>query len=177
MEKETGTRVSKRAAYAGEDCGGMMRRCRLGSGGRRSDRQSGDTMRPIYALLLSLMLAGCAASSHIVTGTKRSPIDPAQVRLYSQPPAKFEEVAIIEASSRNSWAIGDQGKIDVVVERLKEQAAQLGANGVLLQMTGTESTGGVVTGFSSGSKPTFGTGIYTQALHKVGKALAIYVPK
>jgi hypothetical protein len=133
-------------------------------------------MRPIFALLLSLMLAGCAgSSSHIVIGTKRPQIDPSQVKLYWKPPAKFEEVAIIEASSRNSFAIGDQGKVNVVVERLKELAAQLGANGVLLQMTGSESAGGVVTGFSSGSNPTFGTGIYTQATHKVGKGLAIHV--
>jgi hypothetical protein len=134
-------------------------------------------MYKFVAVIIATLLAGCAASSHILTGTKREPINPAQVKLYSQPPSKFEEVAIIEASSRNSWAISDQGKIDVVVERLKEQAAQLGANGVLLQMTGTESTGGVVTGFSGGSNPTFGTGIYTQALHKVGKALAIHVPQ
>lgn len=132
-------------------------------------------MRSICALFIAFVLVGCAASSHILTGTQRPPIDPAKVKLYSQPPAKFEEVAIIEASSRSSWAVTDQGKVDVVIERLKEQAAQLGANGVLLQMTGSESVGGVVTGFASGSNPTFGTGIYTQAIHKVGKALAIHV--
>lgn len=132
-------------------------------------------MKQICALFTALLLAGCAASSHILTGQKRPPIDQSQVKLYSRPPAKFEEVAIIEASSRNSWAVTDQGKVDVVIERLKEQAAQLGANGVLVQMTGSESVGGVVTGFSSGSNPSFGTGIYTQALHKVGKALAIHV--
>jgi hypothetical protein len=132
-------------------------------------------MRPIYSLIVVLLLAGCAASSHILTGTKRPPIDPAQVKLYSQPPVKYEEVAIIEASSRNSFAIGDQGKVNVVIERLKAEAAQLGANGVLLQMTGSETVGGVVTGFSGGSNPSFGTGIYTQALHKTGRALAIQV--
>ena len=132
-------------------------------------------MKNACALLVAFVLAGCAASSHILTGQKRPAIEPAQVKLYSKPPAKFEEVAIIEASSRNSWAVTDQGKVDVVVERLKEQAAQLGANGVLLQMTGSESVGGIVTGFASGSNPTFGTGIYTQAIHKVGRALAIYV--
>ena len=132
-------------------------------------------MRNALAALAVIAIAGCAASSHIVTGQKRPAIDPAQVKLYSQPPAKFEEVAIIEASSRNSWAVGDQGKVDVVIERLKEEAAQLGANGVLLQMTGSESAGGVVTGLASGTNPTFQTGIYTQAVHKVGRALAIYV--
>ena len=132
-------------------------------------------MRHTFVVLIALVMAGCAASSHILTGQKRPAIEPAQVKLYSKPPAKFEEVAIIEASSRNSWAVTDQGKVDVVIERLKDQAAQLGANGVLLQMTGSESVGGVVTGFAGGTNPTFGTGIYTQVIHKVGRALAIHV--
>ena len=67
-------------------------------------------------------------------------------------------------------------KIDTVIERLREQGVEFGANGVLLQKTGSDTTGDVVTGFSRGSNPTFGTGIYTQAIHKVGKALAIHVP-
>ena len=62
-----------------------------------------------------------------------------------------------------------------MIERLKEEAAKLGANGVLLQITGSESTGGVVTGVAGGSNPTFGTGIYASVMHKTGRALAIYV--
>ena len=119
-------------------------------------------MRVFLALASVVLLVSCA-SSHIITGKQRPPIDPAQVKLYSTAPAKFEEVAIIEASSKSSWAISDQGKIDVVIRRLKEEAAKLGANGVLLQMTGSESTGGVVTGFSTCSR------------HKTGRALAIYL--
>jgi len=133
-------------------------------------------MRTALAVSIALFLVACA-SSHIITGTPRQPIDPVQVKLYSSAPAKFEEIAIIEASSKSSWAFTDQQKINVVVERLKDEAAKLGANGVLLQMTGSESTGGVVTGFSSGSNPSFGTGIYASAMHKFGKALAIHVPQ
>lgn len=132
--------------------------------------------RIIVALVSLGLLVGCAASSHIVTGKTRPPIDPSHVRLYNHPPAKYEEIAIVEASSRNSWAISDQGKIDAVVARLKAEAAKLGANGVLLQTTGSESTGGVVVGGATGGNPSFGTGIYTSALHKTGRALAIFVP-
>ena len=131
-------------------------------------------MRTALTVSIVLFLTACA-SSHIITGTPRPPIEPAQVTLYSSVPAKFEEIAIIEASSKSSWAFTDQQKINVVIERLKEEAAKLGANGVLLQVTGTESTGGVMTGFASGSNPTFGTGIYASAMHKTGRALAIHV--
>jgi hypothetical protein len=133
-------------------------------------------LRTLLALATAFLLSSCA-SSHIITGKPRPPIDPAQVKLYSTAPAKYDEIAIIEASSKSSWSITDQGKIDVVIERLKEEAAKLGANGVLLQMTGSESAGGVMTGFASGSNPTVGTGIYASAMHKVGRALAIHVER
>jgi hypothetical protein len=132
-------------------------------------------MRTALTVSIVIFLAACA-SSHIITGTPRPPIEPTQVKLYSSAPAKFEEIAIIEASSKSSWAFTDQQKVNVVIERLKEEAAKLGANGVLLQMTGSESAGGVVTGVSGGSNPAFGTGIYTSVMHKVGRALAIHVP-
>ena len=134
-------------------------------------------MRKLLVWFTTLaLLAGCANSSHIITGQTRPPIDPSQVRLYDRPPTKYEEIAIIDASSRGSFAIGDQAKIDTVVARLKEQAAQLGANGVLLQGTGNESGGGVVIGGTTGTNPSFGTGIYSEAFQKTGRALAIYVP-
>lgn len=132
-------------------------------------------MRLLCSLLLVVFLAACA-SSHIITGKTRPPIPPEQVRIYSAPPSGFEEIALIESSSRGSFSISDQGKTDTVIERLKEEAGKLGANGVLLELTGSESSGGVMTGVSSGgANARYGTGIYTQALHKVGKGRAIYV--
>jgi len=136
-----------------------------------------DIRRVGIICLLALLLPGCMASSHILVGEKRAPIDPAQVKLYVSPPAHFEEIAIIDASSKNSFAVSDQGKTDVVIERLKAEAASLGANGVLIQATGSESTGGAVVGTTSGANPSFGTGIYASVMHMVGHALAIYVPE
>lgn len=121
--------------------------------------------------LILVLLAGCA-SSHIVTGTKRPPIPVAQVKIYSLPPANFEEIGIIEASSKNALVLTDQDKMDAVVDRLKQEAAALGANGVLIDGTGSESTGGLVNTYRAGKAT---TGFYTQSTHKTGKALAIYV--
>ena len=90
-----------------------------------------------FLLVAVLSLAGCAASSAVVVGKVRSPIPAADVKLYLSPPKKYEQVAMLDASSKNSWAVTDQGKMDVVVQRLKEEAAKLGANGILVQSTGT----------------------------------------
>jgi len=121
--------------------------------------------------LIGFILIGCAASSHIIVGQKRPPISPAMVKLYNKPPVNYDEIAIIDSSSKNSWAVTDQGKVDVAIERLKEEAANLGANGILIQLTGDISTGSVGVGYAT----TYGYGISSSILHKTAKGLAIYV--
>lgn len=126
-----------------------------------------------------LLLTACANTSHVVTGTPRPPIDPAQVKVYSTAPPGYEEIAVIDASSRSSLAFGDQKKMDAVVRRMKKEAAALGANGVLLQSTGSEYAGGVGTGVGTGiggGGISIGTGIFSSSENKTGRGLAIYVP-
>ena len=143
-------------------------------------------MKPIsktqsFALwLMIFVVAACATTSHVITGKPRAPIDPSQVTLYSSAPPNYEEIAIIDASSRSSFAFGDQKKMDAVIERLKKEAALLGANGVLLQHTGSDGGGGGVgagIGTSTGGGGvSVGTSIFTTSANKTGRALAIYVP-
>ena len=134
-----------------------------------------------FALWLAVFaLAGCATTSHVITGKPRAPIDPSQVTLYSSAPPKYEEIAVIEASSRSSFSFGDQQKMDAVIERLKKEAASLGANGVLLQRTGSDGGGGGVgagigTGIGGGGI-SIGTSIFTTGANKTGRGLAIHVP-
>jgi hypothetical protein len=58
----------------------------------------------------------------------------------------------------------------------------LGANGVLLQSTGSEYGGGVGTGVGTGvgvgggGGISIGTGIFSASENKTGRGLAIYVP-
>jgi hypothetical protein len=78
------------------------------------------------------LLAGCATDSVVVTGTARAPISPADVRMFSHPPAAFEEVAILNTSKNSAFTTGGQKTVDKVIAGLKEQAAKLGANGVIL---------------------------------------------
>ena len=84
-----------------------------------------------------LLLGGCASGSAIVTGTVRPPIRPEQVSIYLEPPAEFEVVGLVNASSDAGWT--EQGSMDYAIGELKEQAAKLGANGVLLVSSGDKT--------------------------------------
>lgn len=135
-------------------------------------------------LLAAVLLAGCSTSSHILTGKSRPPIDPSLVRIYTAPPARFEEVAIVEANSKASFAFGEQDQINKVVERLKQQAAALGANGVLLKGVGETSGASLGTGLGSATASSGGSsinvlgasiGLSTDLSNKTGKGTAIYV--
>ncbi|MBP7465472.1 MAG: hypothetical protein KA776_04360, partial [Pseudoxanthomonas sp.] len=86
-------------------------------------------LRIVLATLV-LALAGCAGSSKVMVGQARPPIDPAQVQVYTAVPPGSQEIAQLEASS--AIGFGTQGQTDAAVERLKREAAALGANGVVL---------------------------------------------
>ena len=94
-----------------------------------------------------LILTACASGSSIVTGKTRTPIDPSQVTLYLEPPEKYEVIGIVKASSDSGWT--EQDSQDYAVEELKNQAAKLGANGVILTTAG-ENTSTVVGTYSTG---------------------------
>ncbi|OOE37414.1 hypothetical protein BZG00_15590 [Salinivibrio kushneri] len=106
-----------------------------------------SNIKTIVVSLLAISLVACASGSAIVTGTKRTPVEPNQVKLYLETPAKFEVIGIVNASSDAGWT--EQGSVDYAVQELKNQAAKLGANGVLLGATG-ESTSTVVGGYGTG---------------------------
>lgn len=137
----------------------------------------------ILLAFVAVLLAACANTSHVITGKPRAAIDPSQVILYNVAPPKYEEIAVIDASSQMSLAFGDQNKMDAVIGRLKKEAASLGANGVLLQGTGSSGAGGVSTGVgvgtgvgTGGGGVGIGTGISLSSPSKTGRGLAIYVP-
>lgn len=136
-------------------------------------------MRLVSILLVAATLAGCA-TSHVIVGTPRPPISPTQVKVYLHPPAKYEEIAILDSSSKGSFAFSSQQKMDAVMERLKEDAAKLGANGILLQSEGNQYAGSVSTGSgvataNGNTAWGVGTGFSGAAYHKAASGLAIYV--
>lgn len=129
--------------------------------------------KAIASMLLASVLAGCATGSAVIVGKVRPAITEQDVKVYLQPPEKYEQIAIVEATSRDSMAMTDQGKLDVVISRMKQEAAKIGANGIILNSTGEQTGAAVVPSYSSGS---YGMGMAVPTRHKTGSAVAIYVP-
>jgi hypothetical protein len=135
----------------------------------------------VLATLAAVGLVGCAPSSHVLVGTARPPISPADVKIYLQPPPTFEEVAVLNASSKSAFGPGGQSATDKVIERLKEQAAKLGANGIILEGFSDRQTGSLGTGvgsssYSSNSAVGVGVGSSLGIFQKSGQGRAIFVP-
>jgi hypothetical protein len=132
-------------------------------------------------LALALLLSACASpQSHVMTGTAHAPISPDQVVILSQPPPVYEDVAILNASGK-SVNPQSQAAFDKVIQRLKIQAAQLGANAVILEgfsdrQSGSIGVGGGSTSYSSHSAVGVGVGggfgIYSKTAH----GHAVYIP-
>ena len=96
-------------------------------------------------LLLSLSLfltKACYPVSHVIVGETQTPIDYTDVKVYTDYPDNYEEIAIMEASSDLSYKdlsieFTHQQKTNKALERLKKEAASLGANGVVIQNIAT----------------------------------------
>jgi hypothetical protein len=136
---------------------------------------------PFLASAIWLSMSGCAPASRVLPGPARAPIPVDQVVIYQQPPANSTDVAILHASSHSVFSPGGPSATDKVVQLLKVQAAQLGANGVVLQGFSDRQTGSLGTGvgsdsYSRNSAVSVGAGASFGIFKKTGEALAIYVP-
>jgi hypothetical protein len=87
----------------------------------------------LSSVLIFLIISGCTIvdGSAIVTGEKRASISAEQVRIYRVAPDKYEEIAIISASAGHDFQ-SNSALIESTILRLKQEAAKVGANGVLL---------------------------------------------
>ncbi|MEP6908303.1 MAG: hypothetical protein ABI858_10045 [Pseudoxanthomonas sp.] len=133
-------------------------------------------LRNASLLALTLALASCASTSKVMLGSARPAVDPAQVRIYTTPPAGSVEIAQLESSS--AVGFGTQGQTDAAVARLKRDAAALGANGVILMGVGSSGSpvGMSVGGGSYGRHGGGGLGIGIPTTQKKAAGVAIYVP-
>jgi hypothetical protein len=137
--------------------------------------------KTLTTLALLGTICGCAPSTHVLVGQARPPITPDQVRIYSRPPANFQEIAVLDASSKSAFGTGGQKSVDKVIERLKIEAAKLGANGVILEGFRDSQTGSIGTGvgsdsYSGNSAVGVGVGGSLGIYKKTGHGDAIYVP-
>ena len=93
--------------------------------------------------ILFFLIVGCYPVSYILINEKKTPTNPSDVKIYADFPLKYQKIAIIEASS--DFALKDpsfdfthQRKTDKALERLKNEAALLGANGIVIQGLSTQ---------------------------------------
>ena len=130
-------------------------------------------MKKIIFSSLTLILLGCYPVSHMIVGDIREPIFPYEVNVYLDFPKEYETIALIEASSEFAFKdpsinITWQSKSDKIIERLKIEAASLGANGIVIKNTENKIKQHVTFDNEKG-------GQVTPTHFKVGTATAIFV--
>jgi hypothetical protein len=95
---------------------------------------------PLVALALMVM-EGCATASGstIIIGNVRPPVVSEQVKIYLEPPSfAYEIIGLINASSHDGWS--EQESMNYAIQELKNRAAKIGANGVLIISSGDNTT-------------------------------------
>jgi hypothetical protein len=130
---------------------------------------------------MAAMLAACATSSQVLTGVPRSPILPAAVKVYTQAPQSFEEIAVLGASRKSVSSAGGERAIAKMIEAMRTQAAQLGANGLLLEDFSDSEPVAIGTGagsqtYTHNASIDVGVGGSLGVIKKIARARAIFVP-
>ena len=109
---------------------------------------------------LPVVLFGCSTGSHVVTGQQLPEIEVDQVTVFEEAPAfDYEVIGTVRASSDGGFS--EDSRKEKAVEELKEQAAKIGANGVILEDVSQLSFRrlGTGVGISANSSGGFGTSI------------------
>jgi hypothetical protein len=137
--------------------------------------------RLAFLMFLCALSAACASSKPVLVGQARPPIPVDQVKIYASAPPVFQEIATLSASSKSVFSPGGPSQVDKVVQRLKEQAAQLGANGLILEGFSDRETASLGTGvgsqsYSRNTSVGVGVGGSFGVFKKTGQARAIFVP-
>ena len=140
-----------------------------------------NSIRGLCMLGIACVACACAPSTHVLVGQARPPLTPDKVVIYSHPPATYQQIAILDANSKSAFGTGGQKSVDKVIERLKIEAAKLGANGVILEGFSDSETGSIGTGvgsnsYSRNSSLGVGLGGSLGIYKKTGHGEAIYVP-
>jgi hypothetical protein len=136
--------------------------------------------RLIFAIALLPMLAACATSSRTLTGSPRAPLSPTDVRVYTQAPQSFEEIAVLGASRKSVTTAGGLRAVEKMIETMKSQAAEVGANGLLLEDLADSNAVALGTGVGSqtythNGSIDLGVGGSLGVVKKTVKARAIFV--
>ena len=132
-------------------------------------------------LFLAFLLASCGTNVTML-GPARPAISPAAVRIYQVPPRHFEQIAIINSSAGTTWIFPNRDSLDEAFADLRNEAAAIGANGVLLQEVYDQPVGGLSVGgggFGYGNNGFYagGGGVGGPLINRRVQAMAIYVQR
>jgi hypothetical protein len=135
---------------------------------------------PWISALMACALVACATSSQVLTGAPRSPVSPSAVRVYTQAPRSFEEIAVLNASRKSVTSAGGERAIARMIEEMRTQAAKLGANGLLLENFSDSDPVAIGTGVGSqtythNASINVGVGGSLGVVRKMAEARAIFV--
>jgi hypothetical protein len=116
------------------------------------------------ALCVVASLTGCVTTNatRLGTGAPLAAVPVESVAIYrtaSQVPGKYEEVALLNSKGESSWT--DEA---AMFKSMKKKAAELGANGIILDAVSEPSAGAKI------ASAVFGTGA-----ERKGRAIAILV--
>jgi hypothetical protein len=130
--------------------------------------------------LAACTLHACATSSQVLTGVPRPPILPTAVKVYTQAPRSFEEIAVLNASRKSVSSAGGERAIARMIAAMRTQAAELGANGLLLENFSDSDPFAIGTGVSSqtythNASINLGVGGSLGVVRKMAEARAIFV--
>lgn len=87
-------------------------------------------MKILMTFLAVLILSACTTSSVVRTGEMYAPISKKQVQVYFQPPAEYQVLGLVDAHSEIVFS--NRKAQERAIERLIEEAAAIGANGILI---------------------------------------------
>ncbi len=117
----------------------------------------------ITVLAAAVLLTGCISTSVTKLSTRSyTPLTPEDVTIYlyeEDIPGDYEKVALITA--RGDYAMTDEAKM---FKKVRQKAAKLGANGVLVETVREPSTEAKVANF-----------LFSTTANRKGEMLAIYV--
>ncbi|UTA46808.1 DUF4156 domain-containing protein [Simiduia sp. 21SJ11W-1] len=115
----------------------------------------------IVLVLMTVLVSGCIImdGNAIVLGESRNALSKESVKIYRSAPENFEEIALVNSSAGHDFK-SDSDLMNAALERLKEEAAKVGANGVILTEIKERDRPVVVTSYGSATATVNGSSAY-----------------
>jgi hypothetical protein len=92
-------------------------------------RHPGLLSLPLAALIIVL---GCKSHEVVPSSGKRAPTRAQDVKIYQKHPQKYERLGVVSVPVTPEIRFDEKGEANLGFDRLKQQAAARGANGILL---------------------------------------------